>query len=328
MNKYFNSIINNLNKPLERRTRVEESNLGNEAIYDIDNNLIAKNSNDTINEGDYLSEFISTKLELVLCGGGHIGFAIYNIAQMLDWKVTIIEDRIEFCNKEKYPNANLLIGKYDEEIKKIDLSNSAVIIATRGHKFDKSCLEVALEKKKYRYLGMIGSKSKVASTKKAILENILNKKVDITEDELNAIYSPIGLDINAQTPEEIAIAIIAEIIKVTKKNRNQIILDRKLLDKLSKEKSPFVVARIIEKHGSAPREQGSFLVVFSDGRTEGTVGGGAVEYRVIEDSKNLLISNNDKNTQLFYHDLSNSKASELGMICGGNVKILITKFTS
>ncbi len=327
MNKYFNSLIKNLDKPLERRTRVDGSNLGNEAIYDCDNNLIAKNTEDDLRSGDYLSETISTKLELILCGGGHIGFALYNIAQMLDWNVTIIEDRIEYCNKDKYPNANLIIGKYEEEISKLDLTNSAIIIATRGHKFDKSCLESALLQKKYRYLGMIGSKSKVFSTKNSILEKINNNEINVTEKELNSIYSPIGLDINAQTPEEIAIAIIAEIIKVTKKNRNQIILDQRLLENIAKENDTFVVARIIEKHGSAPREQGSFLVVYSDGRIEGTVGGGAVEYRVIEDSKKLLHSENNK-TQLFYHDLSNSKASELGMICGGNVKILITKFTS
>lgn len=327
MSKYYKSIINNLNKPIERRTRIEGTNLGNEAIYNSDNQLLAKNSDDILSDGNYLVENISTKLELVLCGGGHIGFALYNIAQMLEWNVTIIEDREEYCNKDKYPKANLLIGNYQEEIDNLDLTNSAVIIATRGHKFDKSCLESALLKKKYRYLGMIGSKNKVASTKIAILEKINRNEINVSEEELNSIYSPIGLNINAQTPEEIAIAIIAEIIKATKNDRKQIVLEQKLLEKLANTDKPFVVARIIEKHGSAPREQGSFLAVFSDNSIQGTVGGGAVEYQVIEDCKKLLQSKN-KSSQLFYHDLSNSKASKLGMICGGNVKILLTKFTS
>ncbi|MDC7243857.1 MAG: XdhC family protein [Sphaerochaetaceae bacterium] len=327
MNTYFNTITKNLNKKIERRTRIDENNLGNEAIYDTKNNLLAKNSEDLINDGEYLCEFISGKLELVMCGGGHIGNAIYKLALMLDYKITIIEDRSDFCTPELYPKANLILGDYSEELNKLDLSNCAIVIATRGHKHDKTCLETALSKKNYKYLGMIGSKSKVAATKNEILNEIKNNKLDCSEEELNSIYSPIGININAQTPQEIAISIVAEIIKATKMDKNQIELDVELLRKLAKANNPFVVARIIEKHGSAPREQGSFLAVFSNGKTEGTIGGGAIEYQVIKDSKELL-NNKNKNSQLFYHDLSNSKASKLGMICGGNVKVLLTKFIS
>lgn len=327
MNNYFTTLINNLNHTVERRTRLDENNLGNEALYDNENNLLNKNSDDLIKDGEYLSEKIAGKLEIVMCGGGHIGLSIYNLAQALEWKVTIIEDREEFCNSQRYPNANLVLGNYSDEISKLDLSNSAIIIATRGHKNDKSCLTAALLKKKYRYLGMIGSKGKVADTKKAILNEIETNNLNITYEELDSIYSPIGLDINAQTPQEIAISIVAEIIKVIKNEKKQIELDYNLLKKLANEDNDFVVARIVEKKGSAPREQGSFLAVFSNGQIFGTVGGGSVEYQVIEDSKKLLKSK-DKKSQLFYHNLSNSKASKLGMICGGDVKVLLTKFTS
>lgn len=326
MNNYFTTILNNLNSTIERRTRLDKENLGNEAIYDINNKLLEANSSDLIDSGEYLSERLAGKLEIVMCGGGHVGLAVYNLAILLDWKVTIIEDRSDFCTPEKYPNANLILGNYSEEISKLDLSNAAIIIATRGHKHDKSCLEAAIVKKS-RYIGMIGSRSKVAITKKAILDEIDEGTLPITKDELDSIYSPIGLEINAQTPEEIAVSIVAQIIKVTKGVKKQIELDVNLLRRLANEKEPFVVARIVEKRGSAPREQGSFLAVFSNGEVQGTVGGGAVEARVIEDSKKLLLTNNKK-SQLFYHNLSNTKASELGMICGGNVKVLITKFTS
>ena len=125
----------------------------------------------------------------------------------------------------------------------------------------------------------------------------------------------------------IAISIVAEIIQVTKKSKKQLEVDVSLLKRLAKENGKFVVSRIVEKSGSAPREQGSTMVVFSNGEIQGTVGGGAVENRVIEDSKKLL-SNKEKRAQLFTHNLSNTKASELGMICGGSVKVLLTKFTS
>ncbi len=327
MNKYFNLILNNLNDTIERRTRIEGNNLGAEAIYDTNNNLLIANTKDLLKDGEYLSETLAGKLELVMCGGGHIGLAIYKLAQLLDWKITTLEDREDFCTPERYPNAKLVLGNYNEEITKLDLSNAAVIIATRGHKFDKTCLQAALSKKKYRYLGMIGSKTKVRATKDSIIEEINNNQLNFTVGELESIYSPIGLDINAQTPEEIAISIVSEIIKVTKCKKKQIELDVALLRRLAKEDKDFIVARIVEKRGSAPREQGSFLAVFSNGEIQGTVGGGAVEAQVIEDSKKLLKSD-DKKSQLFYHNLSNTKASQLGMICGGNVKVLITKFTS
>lgn len=174
MNNYFKIILDNLNDTIERRTRLDENNLGNEAIYNNNKQLIFSTTNDVINEGEYLSEVLGGKLEVVMCGGGHIGSAVYQLAQLLDWKITIIEDRIEFCNTDKYPNANLILGDYSKEILNLDLSNAAVIIATRGHKHDKACLESALLKKT-RYVGMIGSKSKVSATKNAIIEEI-NKK--------------------------------------------------------------------------------------------------------------------------------------------------------
>ncbi|MDC7238415.1 MAG: XdhC family protein [Sphaerochaetaceae bacterium] len=326
MSKYFSTLLENLNNTIERRTRLDDDNLGKEAIYDSNNKLLISNTDDFIEKGEYLSENLAGKLEIVMCGGGHVGLAVYNLALLLDWKVTIIEDRSDFCTPDKFPKANLVLGNYDEEIMKLDLSNAAVIIATRGHKFDKTCLEAALLKQT-RYVGMIGSKAKVHTTKKSLYESIDKGESQIKREDLDSIFSPIGININAQTPEEIAIAIVAEIIKFTKSQKKQIELDVNLLRRLAKEEEPFVVARIVEKRGSAPREQGSYLAVFSNGEVQGTIGGGAVEARVIEDSKKLLKST-DKKSQLFYHNLSNTKASELGMICGGNVKVLITKFIS
>lgn len=326
-NKYHKVLFENINKTIERRTRIEGPTLGEEALYDLNGKiLVSKSEKDLVSDGEYFSEILGSKLELVMCGGGHIGLSIYNLAEFLDWNITIVEDREEYCNKDRYPNAELKLGSYAEQLNSLNLNNAAVIIATRGHKNDKECLKACLGRNA-RYLGMIGSKTKVKATMKAITEDINNKEINVTAKDLEDVFAPIGLDIKAQTPQEIAISIVSQIIKETKGDKKQIELDLIALERISKEKEPFVVARIIEKKGSAPREVGSFLAVFKDESFIGTVGGGAVEAEVIKDCNKLLVSD-DETSQLFYHRLSNDKASNLGMICGGDVKVLLSKFNS
>jgi xanthine dehydrogenase accessory factor len=324
-NSYFEYMFNNISKGLERRTNIENKNLGAEALYDLEGNFLISTDKDIkISDGPYLSEFLSGKMELVICGGGHVGLAVYTLGTFLGWHVSIVEDREEYCSKEKYPKATRLVGKYSEILSNMELSHAAIVVATRGHKFDKSCVEAILPKK-YKYLGMIGSSSKVSKTMELLGNEIKNGSINCDIEKLSKINSPIGLDIKAQTPEEIAISIIAEIIKVTKADKKQIQMKVSDIEKLSTQDSPFVVARIIEKKGSAPREVGSFLAILSDGSLIGTVGGGAVEAVVIHNCKKLL-SDSTKNSELYHHDLSNESASNLGMICGGNVKVILKKF--
>lgn len=326
-NKYFKFLNSNLYKPLERRTIIDKDNLGCEALYDLEGNfLISSNEKVLVKDCDYLSEVLIGKLELVICGGGHVGQAVYKLALFLGMNVTIIEDREEYCNKEIYPKATLKIGKYDEIISSMDLAHSAIVVATRGHKHDKTCVSAALPKS-YKYLGMIGSKSKVAKTIELITKDINDNKINATIEKLNKIYSPIGLNINAQTPEEIAVSILAEVLSVTKANKKEIQMKLSDVEKVASLDEPFVVARIIEKRGSAPREVGSYLAITKNGSLIGTVGGGAVEAVVIQNCKKILLDDT-QTAALFEHDLSNDNASNLGMICGGNVKIIINKFIS
>ncbi|MBK5200134.1 MAG: XdhC family protein [Spirochaetaceae bacterium] len=325
--KYFKFLNENLSRPLERRTIIEKENLGCEALYDIEGNfLISSTENVQITDGNYLSEILVGKMELVVCGGGHVGQAVYSLALFLGMNVTIIEDREEYCNKELYPTANLKIGKYDEVLSSMDLAHSAIVVATRGHKFDRTCVATALPKP-YKYLGMIGSKGKVAKTMELLKNDINNKIIDSTVEKLNKIYSPIGLDINAQTPEEIAVSILAEVLRVTKANKREIQMKLSDLEKVANLEEPFVVARIIDKKGSAPREVGSYLAISKKENLIGTVGGGAVEAVVIINCNKMLM-NDTKTSALFEHDLSNENASNLGMICGGTVKIILNKFIS
>lgn len=146
---------------------------------------------------------------LVIVGGGHVSYAIYNVASLLDFDIVIFEDREEFLNKERFPLATkLVLGPIMENLKeyKVD-ENTYIVIASRGHKYDQDSLE-AVVGSKAKYIGAMGSKKKVIT----MMENL--KEKGISEEVLNKVYSPIGLKLSSGTPEEIAISIIAEILMV------------------------------------------------------------------------------------------------------------------
>jgi xanthine dehydrogenase accessory factor len=161
---------------------------------------------------------------------------------------------------------------------------------------------------------MIGSKHKVAIT----LDNL--RKEGFSEELLATVHSPIGLSIGAITASEIAISIMAEIISVYRKEENAVRLDPKLLEKLSLEED-YILARVIEKNGSAPCDIGFQLAMFPDGTNLGTVGGGMIEAETIEHAKKMLASKT-RDDEVVHYNLDSSKAGSLGMICGGNAKIL------
>jgi len=118
------------------------------------------------------------------------------------------------------------------------------------------------------------------------------------------------------TAGEIAVSILAQIIQTVRTEKHVVQLDRNLLERLARTEQKFCLVRVIEKRGSAPCDVGFQMAVFEDGTVEGTVGGGSVEAKAIEDARQTT------SNQVRAYDLSNAKASELGMICGGNVRLL------
>lgn len=147
--------------------------------------------------------------ELLIVGGGHISLALHKVASFLNFDIIIFEDREEFISCDRFPNAKkLILGKVDEKLKdyRID-ENSYIVIVTRGHKYDCEALEAVINSKA-KYIGVIGSKKKVKN-----MFSILKDR-GITEYQLSKVYSPIGLDIADNTPEEISISILAEILSV------------------------------------------------------------------------------------------------------------------
>jgi xanthine dehydrogenase accessory factor len=164
---------------------------------------------------------------------------------------------------------------------------------------------------------MIGSKHKVAST----MDNL--KKQGVSEESLEAVHAPIGLAIGAVTASEIAISILAEIISIYRKDTGSVRLDPKLLKTLGEE-TGYILARVVKKSGSAPCDVGFQIVVFSDGSTQGTVGGGLVEANAIAHARSMLADKTMADAVVEY-TLDNTKAGSLGMICKGEVALLFQR---
>ena len=155
-----------------------------------------------------LEESLSGGFTLVICGGGHISYSLCNLAKMLGYQVWIIDDREEFANEERFPQADhVYCMGFEEAFDKVIFPESAwYVIVTRGHQNDYECLKKVMERKS-SYVGMIGSKGKVRTT----LERL--KKDGVTKEQQEQIHAPIGLPIGANTPEEITVSIMAEMIQ-------------------------------------------------------------------------------------------------------------------
>lgn len=161
-------------------------------------------------QAEVMFEVFYPKLDLVICGGGHIGEKLALLSDMLEISYAIIDNRKDFATKNRFPNANYIVcDKFSSGITQLPINNkTAIVIVTYGHLHDYECLESAIKTPAY-YIGMIGSKSKV----KTILEKLKKQIKKLPKN----IYSPIGLDIGGGSPAEIAISIIAEIMKIKNK---------------------------------------------------------------------------------------------------------------
>jgi xanthine dehydrogenase accessory factor len=154
-------------------------------------------------------EPILTPPTLYIFGGGHISLSLAKMGQLLGFKIAVIDDRAEFASPDRFPEADILLAEdFTSSFPKLKIDKSSyIVIVTRGHQHDELVLEWAVGTQA-KYIGMIGSKTK----NKTIFSHLLAK--GISKEQLDRVHAPIGLKINAQTPEEIAVSILAEVIKV------------------------------------------------------------------------------------------------------------------
>jgi len=151
------------------------------------------------------------KKRAIIFGGGHISQPLVQILALLEYEVTVVDDRAEFANHKRFPGAQQVVcdffGKVLQEIMPDD--KTAVIIVTRGHKYDLDCLRSVIGTRA-GYIGMIGSRRKVAATIQVLQEE------GVTKNLLDRVRAPIGLDLGGQSPEEIAVSIAAEVVATFK----------------------------------------------------------------------------------------------------------------
>jgi xanthine dehydrogenase accessory factor len=146
---------------------------------------------------------------LFIFGAGHIGVPLAKMAAMTDFKVVVVDDRPDFATQARFPDAEeVIISDFGESFEKVKVSPSSfIVIVTHGHMGDEMVLDGAL-RTPAKYIGMIGSRTK----NQAVYGHLLAK--GFTQADLDRVHAPIGLHIHAQTPEEIAVSILGEMIQV------------------------------------------------------------------------------------------------------------------
>lgn len=154
-------------------------------------------------------EPIEPSPSLYIFGAGHVGQFVARVAHDAGFQVHVVDDREKFANRERFPNiAGVIVDDIPTWLQRTALPSSAyAVVVTRGHRHDLDALR-ALAPRKLRYLGLIGSRAKVKRIYDVLVEE------GMTVDELENVHAPIGLDIGAVTPQEIAVAIVAELIGV------------------------------------------------------------------------------------------------------------------
>ena len=151
----------------------------------------------------------TTAVQLLILGAGHIALPLATMAKILGYEVTVVDDRPSFANSARFSTADTIIcNDFERALEGITINpQTFVVIITRGHRYDKVCLRKVINQPA-AYIGMIGSRKRV----KALIAEL--EEAGVPSELLQKLYSPIGLKIGAETPEEIAVSILGELIKV------------------------------------------------------------------------------------------------------------------
>src|SRR4030043_1766800 len=160
----------------------------------------------------YIEPVIPDPLIIIL-GAGHVGKALSKVARFSGFRVTVVDDREEYANKDNIPDANdIILTDFESVFSNVPVdTNTFIVIATRGHNHDLVALKAALSTEA-GYIGLLGSKRK-----KALLFKTL-KDEGFSQKDVDRVITPVGLSIGSVTPEEIAISIMAQIIKHRREN--------------------------------------------------------------------------------------------------------------
>lgn len=160
-------------------------------------------------------DLISPELKLVVCGAGHIAVPLSRFAREVGFRVTVLDDRDDFADPSRFPGCDVTAADFAATLRDLNLNHSTfVVVITRGHEHDAECLMEIL-KKETAYIGLIGSRRRV----RFVLETL--EKQGIAQERLQEVFTPIGTPIGAESPAEIALSIIAELVCVRRQGSQQ-----------------------------------------------------------------------------------------------------------
>ena len=266
-------------------------------------------------------EHYRPKSRLIILGGGHIALAFSEMAKACGFYVVIFDDRPMFANASRFPFADEIIcDDFSRLFERLHVrSSDYVVIVTRGHKNDKDCIEGVLKGEAPAYVGMIGSRRRVAIVMKQLAD------AGYPQGRLDDIYSPIGLNIGAITPSEIAVSILAQIIEVKRlklAEKDVLSCDIEVVSNLAKHGATSdALFTILHTTGSVPRETGAKMSMSYEGAIVGTIGGGCAESDIMQQARPLI---REGGWRVVTVDMTDT-AEEDGMVCGGQMEVLIER---
>ena len=199
-----------------------EGSLGSDSLDqklgDLCPTFFKENKSRTISLEDTVRVFInvlSSETKLLICGAGHIAIPLAEFAHRVGFHVTVLDDRPDFAHPSRFPDCEVMSEDFAPALGVMPLGPSTyVVVITRGHEHDTDCLTEIL-KKEAAYVGLIGSRRRV----RIVLEML--GKAGIPDERLKKVFTPIGLPIGADSPEEIALSIVSELVCVRRKGFTQ-----------------------------------------------------------------------------------------------------------
>lgn len=276
----------------------------------------------------YFRNFLPRE-RLLLLGGGHIAQPLCTFAAALEFVVTVVDDRPSFANQTRFPEASeILCDSFPSAIRQFGICpGDYVAVITRGHRHDADCLRTILSGPMPQYLGMIGSKRRTVELLRLLEEEGFDRAL------LDRIHTPIGLPIGALTPQEIAVSIAGELVQcrraeTARRSKSRILtceeIDPELLRLLSDREAGKALLLVYETSGSTPAKSGALMAVDRQFRTAGTIGGGCSEDAALREAWRMIGTGARRCVTI---DMSNDVAGDEGMVCGGQMKVLIADVT-